>query len=361
MKKSVNKSFANRRALARPLRFPDSLANGRSVGHPSASRATARAWSFLLALALLGLAAFASANAYAVTATKAYVDDRDAATLSAATASIASATNGLASQSSLTSLSSYVTGVSNKMEVAIAKKADASSLAKVATSGSYADLSNKPTIPTVPTAVSAFENDAGYLTDESDPTTWLTNDVAYVRGKKVISAETDPTVPSWAKAETKPSYSASEVANLDPQGVFISPGKMNEMVIVSDGSQTAAIKPGGIAIKASKEKDAGILFWPNVSGDALTLATTSDILSKISATDPAFSSAVLQVGIGTLGITTNDLQVVHDLAGLPVGTSITTVGGLLAALAAGLAALKKSVSTLSAKVDDANAALEEVA
>lgn len=37
-------------------------------------------------------------------------------------------------------------------------------LAAVATSGSYADLSDKPTIPTVPTDVSAFVNDAGYLT-----------------------------------------------------------------------------------------------------------------------------------------------------------------------------------------------------
>ena len=40
-------------------------------------------------------------------------------------------------------------------------------LAPVATSGSYNDLYNKPTIPTVPTNVSAFTNDAGYLgTDE---------------------------------------------------------------------------------------------------------------------------------------------------------------------------------------------------
>lgn len=39
-----------------------------------------------------------------------------------------------------------------------------SDLATVATSGSYNDLSNKPTIPTVPTNVSAFTNDAGYIT-----------------------------------------------------------------------------------------------------------------------------------------------------------------------------------------------------
>lgn len=39
-----------------------------------------------------------------------------------------------------------------------------SGLATVATSGSYNDLSNKPTIPTVPTNVSAFTNDANYIT-----------------------------------------------------------------------------------------------------------------------------------------------------------------------------------------------------
>ena len=40
----------------------------------------------------------------------------------------------------------------------------AEGLAKVATSGSYNDLEDKPTIPVVPTEVSAFNNDAGYLT-----------------------------------------------------------------------------------------------------------------------------------------------------------------------------------------------------
>ena len=42
---------------------------------------------------------------------------------------------------------------------------DIDSLADVAFSGDYADLANKPTIPVVPTVVSAFENDAGYLTE----------------------------------------------------------------------------------------------------------------------------------------------------------------------------------------------------
>jgi len=38
-------------------------------------------------------------------------------------------------------------------------------LATVATSGSYNDLSNKPTIPTVPSNVSVFNNDAHYITE----------------------------------------------------------------------------------------------------------------------------------------------------------------------------------------------------
>lgn len=62
--------------------------------------------------------------------------------------------------------------VQNKViNSALNSKANTSSLASVATSGSYNDLSDKPTIPTVPTNVSAFTNDAGYLTSytETDP------------------------------------------------------------------------------------------------------------------------------------------------------------------------------------------------
>ena len=42
---------------------------------------------------------------------------------------------------------------------------DFPTLSTVATSGSYNDLSNKPTIPTVPTNVSAFTNDANYISE----------------------------------------------------------------------------------------------------------------------------------------------------------------------------------------------------
>ena len=48
----------------------------------------------------------------------------------------------------------------------ISGKANTADLATVATSGSYTDLSNKPTIPTVPTKVSAFTNDASYTNEK---------------------------------------------------------------------------------------------------------------------------------------------------------------------------------------------------
>ena len=59
-------------------------------------------------------------------------------------------------------------------------------LAPVATSGDYNDLNNKPTIPTVPTNISAFVNDAGYLTAIPD-------------GMGGISVEADPIFSAWNK------------------------------------------------------------------------------------------------------------------------------------------------------------------
>ena len=58
--------------------------------------------------------------------------------------------------------------VENKViNTALGTKANTADLSTVATSGSYNDLSNKPTIPTVPTKVSAFTNDSGYLTSST--------------------------------------------------------------------------------------------------------------------------------------------------------------------------------------------------
>ena len=93
-------------------------------------------------------------------------------------------------------------------------------------SSSDAYIQNKPT------NVSSFTNDAGYLTSESDPT-----------------------VPSWAKAQNKPTYTASEVGAL-PDTTTI-PSKVSDLTndlgfvtgskIYVGTCETAAATPGKVA------------------------------------------------------------------------------------------------------------------
>ena len=94
--------------------------------------------------------------------------------------------------------SNILSGLNNKIDkvagkqlsdqnYTLSEKNKLSNLSTVATSGSYDDLSNKPTIPN---KTSNLENDSDF-----------------------ISEELDPTVPSWAKQDDKPSYNWSEINN----------------------------------------------------------------------------------------------------------------------------------------------------
>jgi|GEM_PF-5532439 len=75
-------------------------------------------------------------------------------------------TAAIATKADLSSVDTQLAAKTDKSYVdsGLAAKANSSSLSAVATSGSYSDLSNKPTIPTVPANVSVFSNDAGYQT-----------------------------------------------------------------------------------------------------------------------------------------------------------------------------------------------------
>lgn len=70
-------------------------------------------------------------------------------------------------------------------------------------SGSYTELADKPTIPT---NTSDLNNDSGF-----------------------ISSETDPTVPSWAKAANKPSYDYSEIGNTPSLATVATSGSYNDL------------------------------------------------------------------------------------------------------------------------------------
>lgn len=81
----------------------------------------------------------------------------------------------------------------------------------------YITAQDIPEIPTVPTNVSSFTNDAGYITAQDIPAiptvptnvSAFTNDAGYLTN----FTETDPTVPAWAKAANKPTYNYSEIIN----------------------------------------------------------------------------------------------------------------------------------------------------
>ena len=182
-----------------------------------------------------------------------------------------------------------------EVDTLLSAKANTEDLAEVATSGSYNDLEDKPSIPVVPTNVSAFNNDAGYLTGytETDPTvpSWakapakptytagevgalpdsthipskvseLSNDSGY------ITTETDPTVPAWAKASSKPSYTASEVGAL-PDTTSI-PSKVSDLDNDSNFTTKTYVDEADDDIR-------GRVFYGIVDGTSTNTAFTATI------------------------------------------------------------------------------------
>lgn len=105
-------------------------------------------------------------------------------------------------------------------------------------SGESIDLSAYAKREEIPKKTSQLENDSGYLTGFN---------------------ETDPTVPAWAKAETKPKYTASEVG-ADPSG-----------------SATSALK----SAQDYTDKQIAAIPTPDVSGQISTHNTAVDAHNDI--------------------------------------------------------------------------------
>ena len=200
--------------------------------------------------------------------------------------------------------------------------------------------------------------------------------------------------PSWI-GDSKPSYTASEVGAL---------GNSGEQTIAGTGSQEITFTFGSAAprftlvdsygnITHVEADDSSVLrspIWLKLPATGGTVALTSDIpasmawgaitskpttlsgygitdalstndlSSAISATNTAFSNAVLSVG---LNIDTNTVAQINALVEqgeeMPVG-SAATVGGLLLALAAAVAALKRDKANKVANATAGNLAALDV-
>ena len=102
-------------------------------------------------------------------------------------------------------------------------------------------LDDKADASDIPTKTSQLTNDSGFITD-AGVTSWNNQTGA------VTFTETDPTVPAWAKAPNKPSYTASEVGALPSDTAIPSKtsdltndsGFITGMEILSYGSSTWA-------------------------------------------------------------------------------------------------------------------------
>lgn len=211
-----------------------------------------------------------------------------------------------------------------EVDTLLSAKANTEDLAEVATSGSYNDLEDKPSIPVVPTNVSAFNNDAGYLTGytETDPTvpSWakapskptytasevgaladdtpiptkvsdLNNDAGF------ITTETDPTVPAWAKASSKPSYTASEVGALPSNTTYVSTVNGNSGAVTVNEALTPLIgdtddiTPTQVKTALREGRDICIAHIGTLEGMNLDLRFTS----WNGATDLPYSGAYVDI------------------------------------------------------------------
>lgn len=93
---------------------------------------------------------------------------------------------------------------------------------------------------TIPTRVSQLDNDKGYLTSYT---------------------ESDPTVPSWAKASTKPSYTASEVG-ASPTGHKHTKSDIADFPPIPSGVSEVAHQ---YAVSNSKDKISDVTTWNNIA------------------------------------------------------------------------------------------------
>lgn len=202
--------------------------------------------------------------------------------------------------------------------------------ATVATSGAYSDLSGKPTIPTTAADVGALSINGGTL--NGGVTVW--GDSTFYGN---VFSFSDTFKIKFMDAVMTPYF---EIFGYD----INLPLQNGTLALISD-------------IPTSTAWDAITGKPTTISGYGITDAlSTNDLSSAISATNTAFSNAVLSVG---LNIDTNTVAQINALVEqgeeMPVG-SAATVGGLLLALAAAVAALKRDKANKVANATAGNLA-----
>ena len=194
-------------------------------------------------------------------------------------------------------------------------------------------------VPYVPTKVGELENDAGYVTAS------VTNGLA---SSASVDAKVTNAVVKDAENVVTGSFSIKRKFNEYEQSLSFEKNDPNGPSIVLNRLYSTAqdsFFSGAIALIPSSGEKTSLLSrikeYSGASWDARQ-EVESIVSSAMLPTNPTFSNAVLAVG---LNIDTNSVAVLNEIAstfgGFPVEGTATTVGGLLAALAAAVAWLRK--------------------
>lgn len=159
-------------------------------------------------------------------------------------------------------------------------------------SGSYNDLTDKPTIPTVPTNVSAFTNDAGYTTNVGTVTGINVGSTSYSPSDGVVSLPAYPTtlpasdVSAWAKAANKPSYTLDEISDGTTRKI---PTKVSQLTNDSGFTTNVGTVTGAKIGSTSYSPSNGILEFPAYP----TTLPASDVYAWAKASSrPAYTTSI---------------------------------------------------------------------
>lgn len=253
-------------------------------------------------------------------------------------------------------------GIIASIEQQIAKKMDKITLATVATSGSYNDLTDKPTIPSAVTESTVsgwgFTKNTGTYSKPSGgipktdlessvqsslnkaetalqteqytgtyskpsggiPKSDLASAVQTSLGKADTAlqsyTETDPTVPSWAKAASKPTYTASEVGALPSTTVI--PTKVSQLTNDSNfTSNTGTIT--GITMNGASKGTSGVVNLGTVITAHQDISGKQDKL--VSGTNIKTVDGTSLLGSGNISISTPTIDTFQTRTGTTHGIS----------------------------------------